>query len=145
MSDTAEVPFRILPLLTDKNRHFWTGGERGELCFLRCQDDGTYIHPPVPVCPTCHSKRLAPEAVSGRATVASFTINHQAWMPGPELPYVVGIIEIEEQPSLRVTTNIVNVDPEGVFVGMPVQVVFERHEDPDGDVYLPLFQPRERS
>ena len=32
--------------LTDLNRDFWTGGEQGELRFLRCQDCGYYIHPP---------------------------------------------------------------------------------------------------
>jgi hypothetical protein len=24
---------------------------------------------------------------------------------------------------------------------MPLQVIFEHHPDPDGDVYLPLFEP----
>lgn len=134
-------PFRILPKLTDQNRHFWTGGERGELCFLRCGDCGYYIHPPEPLCPECHSKQVAPEAVSGRATVATYTVNHQPWMPGPELPYVIAIIEIVEQPAVRLTTNIVNCAPADVYVGMPVRVVFEHHSDPDGDVYLPLFEP----
>jgi len=135
------VPFRILPRLSERNRHFWTGGEHGELRFLRCRECGYYIHPPVPRCPMCSSKRLAPEAVSGRATVATFTINHQAWMPGPDLPYVVAIVEIEEQPSVRLTTNIVNCAPGEVRIGMPVRVVFEHHPDSDGDVWIPLFEP----
>ena len=62
-------------------------------------------------------------------------------MPGPELPYVVGIIEIVEQPSLRLTTNIVNCPHDEIHIGMPLQVIFEHHPDPDGDVYLPLFEP----
>lgn len=137
----TDVPFRILPRLTDRNRHFWTGGERGELRFLRCQDCGFYIHPPLPRCPQCHSEHLAPQAVSGQATIATFSVNHQPWMPGPELPYVVAIVEIVEQPSVRLTTNIVNCAPEAVSIGMPVRVTFEHHEDPDGDVWLPLFEP----
>lgn len=76
----TEKPFRILPRLTDSNRHFWTGGEHGELRFLRCQECGYYLHPPSPLCPVCHSKNLAPEAVSGDATVASYSVNHQMWM-----------------------------------------------------------------
>ncbi len=80
----------------------------GELRFWRCQDCGYYIHPPQPICPICHSKNLAVEAVSGRATLATYSINHQNWMPGPELPYVVAIVEIVEQPSVRLTTNLVN-------------------------------------
>src|SRR5436190_7797311 len=133
------VPFRILPKLTDRNRDFWTAGVRGELRFWRCRHDGFYIHPWQPICPVCHSKDLQTEPVSGKATVASFSINYQPWMPGPELPYVVAIIAIVEQPSVRLTTNLVNVAPEEVRVGMPVRVIFERHDDPDGDIYLPLF------
>jgi uncharacterized OB-fold protein len=138
---TTDVPFRILPRVTDRNRHFWTGGEVGELRFLRCQDCGYYLHPPLPLCPQCHSKRLAPEAVSGKATVATFSINYQPWMPGPELPYVVAIVEIAEQPSLRLTTNIVNCPVDDVRCEMPVRVTFEHHEDADGDVWIPLFEP----
>ena len=117
------VPFRILPRLTDRNRDFWTAGGSGELRFWRCQHDGFYIHPWQPICPVCHSKDLQTEPVSGKATVASFSINYQPWMPGPELPYVVAIIEIVEQPSVRLTTNLVNLAPEDARVGMPVRGV----------------------
>lgn len=134
-------PFRILPKLTDANRDFWTGGANGELRFWRCQDCRFYIHPPQPLCPRCHSKNLKTEPVSGRATLASFSINYQNWMPGPELPYVVAIVELAEQEALRLTTNVVGCDHDALHVGMPVQVTFERHEDPDGDVYIPLFTP----
>src|SRR4029077_4987195 len=117
-----EPPFRILPRLTDHNREFWTAGARGELRFWLCQDCHEYIHPPQPICPSCLSKDMAVETVSGRATIASFSINHQAWMPGPELPYFVGIVEIVEQPSVRLTTNIVNCPHESLEIGMPVRV-----------------------
>ena len=80
-------------------------------------------------------------AVSGRATVATFTVNYQPWMPGPDLPYVVAIVEIEEQPSVRLTTNIVNCPPEDVHIGMKVQVVFEHRDDGDEDVWIPQFEP----
>lgn len=135
--------FRVLPRLTDQNRHFWQGGKDGQLVFLRCRECGTYIHPPQPICPVDYGKDLAPEPVSGRATVASFTVNHQAWMPGPELPYVIGLVELPEQQGLRLTTNIVGCAPEDVHVGMPVRVVFEHHDDRHGDVWIPLFQPDE--
>src|SRR5439155_20104283 len=44
---------------------------------------------------------------------------------------------IEEDDRIRLTTNLVNVAPEAVFVGMKVQVAFE-HDD---DVWIPLFEP----
>jgi hypothetical protein len=95
----------------------------------------------LPRCPKCHGKNLAVEAVSGRATVHTFSINVQQWMPGPEPPYVVAIVELPEQEGLRLTTNIVNCAPDDVRIGMPVQVVFERHDDGDDAVYIPLFEP----
>lgn len=137
MSD--EPPFRILPQVDDRNRHFWTGGADGELRFLRCDDCRYWIHPPVPICPRCHSKSLTPEAVSGDATVHTYTVNHQAWMPGPELPYVVAIVDLPEQDGLRLTTNIVGSSPDDVEIGMPVHVTFERHADGDESVWIPLF------
>lgn len=137
----SDPPFRILPKLEDKNRDFWTSGARGELRFWRCLSCGFWLHPPTPMCPVCHSKQQETQVVSGRGVLASFTINYQPWMPGPELPYVVAIVDLDEQEALRLTTNLVNCPLDDIKIGMPVQVVFEHHADPDGDIYLPLFEP----
>jgi uncharacterized OB-fold protein len=131
-------PFRVLPHVTAANEHFWRGGEHGELRFLRCRACRTYVHPPAPVCPDCYGKDLTVEAVSGRASVLTFTLNHQPWVPAPDHPYAIAIVEIEEQPGLRLMTNVVGCPPQDVCVGMPVQVVFEQHDD----VWIPLFTPR---
>jgi hypothetical protein len=69
--------------------------------------------------------------------VASFTINHQQWEPELQVPYVMALVELEEQPDVRLVTNIVRCPAEAVAIGMPVQVVFERSED----VWIPLFEP----
>lgn len=130
-------PFRILPRVTDETEHFWRGGERGELCFLRCQACGYYLHPPSPICGRCLSKDLAPEPVSGRAELHTFTVNHQPWYPGLAVPYVVAIVSLPEQEGLRLTTGIVGCEPDDVRIGMPLQVVFEHHDD----VWLPFFEP----
>lgn len=133
----SEPGFRLLPVITPDNEPFWTGGARGALTFLRCNDCGYFIHPPSPRCPRCLSADVAPHAVSGKATVFSFTINHQQWNPIVPVPYVVAIVEIVEQPDLRLTTNIVGCDPDDVKIGMEVQVTFEQH----GDIFIPLFTP----
>ena len=138
----SDVPFRILPELDPLNRPFWTGGEQGELRFLACGDCAKLIHPPQPICPECHSKNLGPRSVSGRARLHTFTVNHQPWMPGPALPFVVAIVEIEEDPSVRLTTNLVGCEPEDARIGMALRAVFEHHPDEQGgDVWLPLFEP----
>jgi len=137
MSDTPS--FRVLPAVTPENEHFWRGGEQGELRFLRCTPCGTYVHPPAPVCPECLSREIAVEAVSGRGVVATFTVNHHPWIPGFDPPYAVAIVELEEQAGLRLTTNIVGVEPDRVEIGMRVRVVFEERDS----VWLPLFEPIE--
>lgn len=137
-SDTSAKPFRVLPRVTPETEPFWTAGAGGVLRFLRCTDDGTFVHPPAPVCPTCLGRRLEWAAVSGRATVATYTVNHQPWYPGLDPPYVVAIVAIDEDASVRLMTNIVGCPPEDVTIGMPVQVTFEQHAD---DVWLPFFAP----
>lgn len=130
-------PFRVLPRLDDSNRHYWTGGEHGELRILRCDACGTWVHPPAPICPSCRGRALAPSATSGRGTLHTYTVNHQPWYPGLEPPYAVGIVELAEQAGLRVTAGIVGVEPGAVSIGMPVRVTFERYDD----VWLPFFAP----
>ena len=129
--------FRILPQVTPQNEHFWTGGAHGELRLLRCGACRCWIHPPAPICPACLSRKIGPEATSGRAHVATFTVNHQPWIPGFDPPYVVAIVELVEQAGLRLTTNLVGCPPEAVHIGMPVRVLFEAR---DG-VWIPLFEP----
>ena len=57
--------------------------------------------------------------------------------PGFEPPYVIANVALDEDPSVRLTTNIVGCDPDDVHVGQEVAVRFEQHED----VWLPLFEP----
>lgn len=129
-------PIRLLPRTDGEGGFFWTSGADGRLRFLHCADCGRLAHPPAPRCPSCLSPDVAPRPVSGRATVHSFTVNHQQWIPGAD-PYVVALVTIDEQPDVRLTTNLVGVDDGEVRIGMPVEVVFEQHEE----VFLPLFRP----
>ncbi|MDZ7731897.1 MAG: OB-fold domain-containing protein [Acidimicrobiia bacterium] len=130
-------PFRVLPRITPENEHFWLGGADGELRFLRCGACGHWIHPPAPVCPACLSKDVAPDAVSGRGVVHTYTVNHQPWYPDLDPPYVIAIVELDEQEGLRLTTNIFGCPPDEVRIGQRVRVLFEEY---DG-VYLPMFEP----
>lgn len=131
------MSMRMLPELTDENRFFWTSGANNELQITRCSQCEYYIHPPAPICPECLCREVSPVAVSGRAKVVSFTINYQKWHPMMQVPFVVSIVELEEQAGLNLTTNIINTSPEDVSIGMQVKVVFEDC----GEVFVPLFEP----
>lgn len=127
---------RLLPRLSDDNTFFWTSGAQGVLTFLHCNACQFFIHPPGPICPRCLSRDVAPQAVSGRGRVATYSVNYQQWIPGSD-PYIIAWVSIDEQPDVRLTTNLIDVEPEDVRVDMAVEVVFE-HID---DVYIPLFRP----
>jgi uncharacterized OB-fold protein len=59
-------------------------------------------------------------------------------VPGFDPPYWVAIVEIDEQPGLRLTTNLVGCSPADVKIGMRVRVCFEEREE---GIYIPLFEP----
>ncbi len=105
----------------------------------RCNTCRRFFHPPAPICPSCGSLDVGPEATSGRGTIATYTINQQAWTPELTAPYVVAIVELDDQPGLRLLSNVVGLPPEQVRIGMQVQVAFEQHED----IWLPLFKKAE--
>ena len=133
-----DSPSRPLPAVTPWNEHFWRGGEHDRLQLNRCTDCRSWLHPPKPACTECGSMNVGVDATSGLATVAAYTVNHQQWFPGFDPPYVVAIVELDDDPSVRLTTNLVNCAIDDVAIGMPVQVTFD-HQD---DVWIPLFEPR---
>jgi uncharacterized OB-fold protein len=131
----TEHPRRAFPAFSQANHHFWCGGKDGSLHILRCGDCGHWIHPYAARCPSCRSANIAPQPVSGRGTVAGFTVNHQQWQPDFAVPYVVAIVELEEQSDVRLMTNMPRTPIEDVKVGMLVKVYFEQH----GEIFCPLF------
>jgi uncharacterized OB-fold protein len=129
---------RPLPLPDPDTAFFWEATARRQLEILRCQTCKTWVHYPKPSCWNCSSGDLKPEAVSGRGTVYSYTVTHQD-VPGYTAPFAVVIVELEEQAGLRMVSNVVDVPPEDVRIGMPVEVTFQPVAE---DVWLPLFKKR---
>jgi len=133
----SEALGRPLPPVTDETEFFWTSGADGTLRLQECKYCNALIHPPQPVCRYCRSHDMGVREVCGKATLSSFTINHRFSLPGLPAPYVVAQVAIVEDPRVRLTTNIVDCDPDQLEIGQVVEVVFERHDD----IYLPLFRP----
>jgi len=128
---------RPLPLITQDNEFFWTSGADGTLRLQECRACASLIHPPAPVCRYCRSRDMGVRALSGRATLAGFTVNHRFSPPDMPAPYVVAQVAIAEDPRIRLTTNIVECDFDELELGRQVEVLFAQHED----VWLPLFRP----
>jgi len=126
-----------LPDVDEFNRFFWTGGADGRLRLLRCGGCHAWLHPPGPVCPHCQSHDLAPQAVSGLATVEAVTVNHQAWTPDLQVPYAIARVTPDGAPGVRLTTRIVGTPAEKVAIGQRVKVRFVACDE----LFLPYFEP----
>lgn len=135
MPKTYDKP---LPRVTPDTAPFWQGCRRGELLLAKCKDCARVHLPPGPVCPFCLSDRLGWHKASGKGTVSSWTVVHQAWFPAfkAELPYNVVQVELAEGP--RLTANLVDVANDAITVGMAVEVVFDAVTP---EVTLPRVRP----
>jgi uncharacterized protein len=103
---------------------FWDAAADGRLVLPRCDSCGTVIWYPRRFCPSCRATSVSWIEASGRGTVYSFTVVRKA--PGrwrEAAPYVIAYVELEEGP--RVLTNLVDVEPDAVEVGMAVAVTFD--------------------
>lgn len=130
-------PHRPIPKLDDENRAFWTGGAEGKLMMTTCGDCGKVTHPPRIICRYCQSENVAPQPVPGTGVVDTFTINHQAWVPGLEVPLVIARVKLDGvRPDVFLTTNIVNCPVEAVNFDDPVRVTFQE----ENGIHYPVFE-----
>ena len=135
--DLDILTVRIAPQDDPETNFFWASGEDGKLRFKHCQDCGYYSHPPTPRCPRCLSAHMQADPVSGKATVLTYTVNVQQWVPG-QAPYIIAIVTMDEQDDLRLTTLLAGVeldDPD--IIGKRVEVRFLARDD----VWYPTFVP----
>lgn len=108
---------------------FWTALERGELAHQHCKACGAWHFPARWRC-TCKGQ-LEYSAVSGVAKLWSWTHVHAPVLPAfaPFTPYVVGIAQLVESPSLRMVgpllrtqSDTINaVHPDELHIGMPLR------------------------
>jgi uncharacterized OB-fold protein len=113
---------------------------RGELRFQRCRACGRWRHLPRPICPDCHSRDWSWERSSGTGRVYTWTVTYRPLHPAfTDVPYAQVLIEMDEGP--RVLSWVVDVDPDDLTFGMPVEVGFMEV----GGTTLPVFQRAEGS
>ena len=121
------------------HQFYWDAVAKHELQLLRCQSCRHFVHYPRPICPRCHSMELQPEPISGRGTLYSYTVVMQAGHPFfvDKIPYVIGVVEIEEEAGVRLPAGIEGTEDE-LRCGILVEVVFR---DVTDTLVLPYFRP----
>ena len=129
----------LVPVVDDENAGFWEGAAAGELRVQRCESCERLRFPPRPMCPWCHSCLRRFVTVSGKGVIWSFVVAHPPLLPAyAELaPYNVLVVTLDEDPSLRMVSNLVarpggpinEVDPGTIRIGEHVRAVFETPDD----------------
>ena len=109
---------------------FWEACKEGRLMIGLCRDTGRHFFPPRGVSPFTLSPDVELVAASGAGVVYSFTVMRT------KEPYVAAMVELAEGP--RVFTNLVEVAPEDVRIGMAVRLAFVPTE---GGPPVPMFAP----
>ena len=114
----------VHPYVDEGNRGFWESLKKHVLSIQRCQNCGFRAHPPRPMCPRCLSSDMGWEAVTGRGVVHTWVtfVYDRAGYPGIKCPYAVCVVELQE--GVRILSNIVEMDPADIYIGMPVEAVF---------------------
>lgn len=122
------------PILWD-NKGFWEGIQRHELVFQKCKQCGTWLHPPRPACPKCRSFEKEWARSSKKGTIHSWVIYRESFHPAFKAPYAVVLVELEE--GIRLISNMSDVAPDEIYIGMPVEAVFDDIAD---GLTLPKFR-----
>jgi uncharacterized OB-fold protein len=118
---------------------FWAATADGRLAICRCSGCRIWLQPPLERCRRCGGPTTF-EPVAGTGTVYSFIVQRQPVAAGyAEVPYVVALVDLDEQAGLRLPARLVGIDPEAVRVDMRVRA--EIVDLPGGDYRVPVFSP----
>ena len=130
----------LRPYVDLDNEGFWKAAREHKLVFQRCKYCGLFVNRPRPMCPRCLSTEKEWVESEGKGIVYSWVnfVYANAAYPGIQVPYTVVVVEMVE--GVRIVSNLYDVKPEDVYVGMPVEVVFDDVAD---DLTLPKFKKRQ--
>jgi uncharacterized OB-fold protein len=130
----------LRPYIDRDNQGFWEGAKQHRLVFQKCKGCGLFVNRPRPMCPRCLSteKEWVPSEGKGKVYAAVTFVYANAAYPGIKVPYAVVVVELVE--GVRMISNMHDVAPEDIQIGMPVEVVFDDLAD---DLTLPKFRKRE--
>ncbi len=137
MTIATALPSDFVQITTNPvTEPFWDAAKERRLVAPKCSDCGTFRLPPTPYCPECQSKSVDWVELSGKAEVYSFAVVHG--FPGyPDVTLVPVVVDLPDAPGARLVTNLIDVDPADVEIGMQLTVDF--HPITDGWM-LPVFR-----
>lgn len=119
---------------------FWEGLKKREFRLNRCTRCRTYYWP-MALCPKHEDigfEEMEWTPTSGRGKIFAWEVVHRVKNPAIEwdLPYTLALVELDEGPIFP--TRLVGNRPEGLRIGMPVEIAYEDVQQTG--MTLPLFK-----
>lgn len=143
--DRFPLPDTELPA----TRPFWQAAARHELVIPRCAACLAFNWYPRSVCRQCGGREMPWTAMSGRGTLFSWAVVERALARpfADRVPYVTGLVALEEAPSVRLVSYLVDCEPDDLAFDMSLQADFRPLEFPGvaGRVLAPFFIPAPRA
>lgn len=130
------MSMRLAPSTSPDTAFFWEGLKEHRLLIQCCKGCEMLRHPPRPMCPSCNSLTWNTVDASGRGTLHSFVMPKHPPLPFMDDPHIVALVDLEE--DVRLLSNLRDVTPEDVVIGMAVEVSFVTFDD---DLVLHQFRP----
>ncbi len=117
------------PLPIEATQPFWDGLAQHRIILPRCDRCATWVWYPRPRCSACLSNELTWTPVDGTGSVHTFTVTRQPIHPtfADETPQIQAMVELTN--GVRLTTTLVDIEPEMVEVDMAVRAVFDDGSD----------------
>ena len=126
-----------LPAADTDTRPWWEAAAEHRLTAQRCTSCERLRHPPAPICAACRSTDFDWQELSSRGRVYTYTIVHRPVAPDQDVPFIVIAVELDGADGLRMVSNLVDVPPDAVQIGMPVELVWEDMSD---ELAVPRFR-----
>jgi uncharacterized OB-fold protein len=110
--------------MPELHKPFWEALKEHKLVVQTCEQGHTRFVP-TEICHKCGSQAWTWEPMSGKGRVYTYTVVHRGPIPAyqKDAPYVIAHVEMDE--GVRMISNLIDVDPKEVRIGMPVEVVYE--------------------
>lgn len=126
-----------VPRPTPITQPFWDATKEHRLMLQRCANGHVFYYARTH-CPECLSNDLEWAEASGRGTLYSYTVARRPQSPefAEDVPYIIAAITLEEGP--RITSLLVEADPDNVAIDGAVEVAWD---DVSDDVSMPYFRP----
>mgnify|MGYP001828384102 CR=1 FL=1 len=128
------------PVAESFEEPFWDAIKRKKLMFQRCTECGTWSHPPRVMCHKCKSFDMEWVESTGKGRVYSWVVFTREVHPAFKVPYDVVLVEMEDEKGVRIISNMVDCEPDELYIDMPVELVFK---DVTDEWPMPFFKKAE--